>query len=235
MENGERKKLTIQDFQKEYQNKKGEIRRRLDDFKRIWREGSDEKIFSELSYCICTPGTKAEVSDKAVSEMKENELLYRGTQDKIASFLQSKVRFHNHKARYIVETRKFFSQNGNLRIRSALGGLKSPLNQVQCSNRKSNILRDWLAENPRVMGLGFKEASHFLRNIGLGEDLAILDRHILRNLVRYRVIREIPKTLTRRRYLEIEEKMRNFAERMKIPLEELDLLFWSFETGRVLK
>ena len=47
--------------------------------------------------------------------------------------------------------------------------------------------------------------------------------------------REIQKTLTRRRYLEIEEKMRNFAERMKIPLEELDLLFWSFETGRVLK
>lgn len=85
------------------------------------------------------------------------------------------------------------------------------------------------------MGLGMKEASHFMRNIGLFEDIAILDRHILKNLIEYDVISEIPKTLTVKIYLEIEQKMKEFAEKIKIPFTELDLLFWSEETGHVFK
>jgi len=38
---------------------------------------------------------------------------------------------------------------------------------------------EWLVKN--LTGLGYKEAGHFLRNIGSGK-IAILDRHILRNL-----------------------------------------------------
>lgn len=85
------------------------------------------------------------------------------------------------------------------------------------------------------MGFGMKEASHFMRNIGLFEDIAILDRHILKNLIEYDVISEIPKTLTVKIYLEIEQKMKEFAEKIKIPFTELDLLFWSEETGHVFK
>lgn len=54
--------------------------------------------------------------------------------------------------------------------------------------------------------MSYKEASHFLRNVGFGENIAILDRHILRNLVKLEVIDELPKTLTPKLYLEIEEK-----------------------------
>ena len=86
-----------------------------------------------------------------------------------------------------------------------------------------------------VNGLGYKETSHFLRNIGLGKNFAILDRHILKNLKRYGVIKSIPKTLTRKKYLEIERKMKKFSEKIKIPLAELDLLFWSEETGEIFK
>jgi len=80
-----------------------------------------------------------------------------------------------------------------------------------------------------------KEATHFLRNIGLGKDLAILDRHILKNLNYYGVINELPKTLTKKKYLEIEDKMKKFSEEIKIPIDELDLLFWSEETGKIFK
>ena len=66
--------------------------------------------------------------------------------------------------------------------------------------------RDWLVNE--VKGYGFKEASHFLRNIGLGEDLAILDRHILKNLARVGVIDEVPSSMTEKNYKEIEEKMK---------------------------
>jgi len=83
--------------------------------------------------------------------------------------------------------------------------------------------------------LGLKEASHFLRNTGRGEDLAILDRHILRNLIRHGVLRRLPRTLTARRYLDIETRTERFSNEIGIPMSALDLLFWSRETGEIFK
>src|SRR5256885_1237436 len=67
-------------------------------------------------------------------------------------------------------------------------------------------LREFLVDN--VKGLGMKEASHFMRNIGIGKDLAILDRHILKNLKLYGVVDEIPNSLTQKKYLDIESKLK---------------------------
>ena len=94
-------------------------------------------------------------------------------------------------------------------------------------------LRDWLVQN--VLGLGYKEASHFLRNIGKNNGLAILDRHILRNLHRLGLIRSIPKSLSRKQYVEIENRFTKFANTIGITLDELDLVFWSMETGEIRK
>jgi len=94
------------------------------------------------------------------------------------------------------------------------------------------MAREWLVEN--VKGYGFKEASHFLRNIGYRE-LAILDRHILKYLVEFGVIEKVPKSLTKKNYMEIEEKFKQFSGRVGIPMDELDLLFWSLETGEIFK
>ena len=93
--------------------------------------------------------------------------------------------------------------------------------------------REWLVSN--VKGFGYKEASHFLRNIGFGSDIAILDRHILKNLKKHGVINEIPKTITKKNYFEIENRMRDFSKRSGIPMAHLDLLFWSNETGEIFK
>ena len=93
--------------------------------------------------------------------------------------------------------------------------------------------RKWLVEN--VKGYGYKEASHFLRNIGLGEDLAILDRHILKNLKRAKAIPEVPKSMSERRYLEIEDGMKAFSDYLGIPLCHLDLVLWYMETGEIFK
>jgi thermostable 8-oxoguanine DNA glycosylase len=49
------------------------------------------------------------------------------------------------------------------------------------------------------------------------------------------VVRSIPKSLTPRRYLAIEAKFAAFATDVGISMDELDLLFWSKETGIVLK
>ncbi|MHC1572087.1 MAG: 8-oxoguanine DNA glycosylase [Methanosarcinales archaeon] len=77
--------------------------------------------------------------------------------------------------------------------------------------------------------------SNILRNVALSEDMAILDRHVLRNLRSLGVIEEMPRSLSRKRYLEIEEKMKDFAEEIRIPMSHLDLTLWYRETGEVFK
>jgi N-glycosylase/DNA lyase len=45
----------------------------------------------------------------------------------------------------------------------------------------------------------------------------------------------MPKTLTKRRYLEIEDKMRVFSEKIGVPMPALDLIFWYVGTGEIFK
>jgi N-glycosylase/DNA lyase len=203
----------------EYAEKKRKIKKRLKEFKAVWKR-PDKKIFSELCFCICTPQSRAVYCDKAISGLERSGFLYRGNVRQIKAGLKA-VRFPNNKSRYIVEARAFFTENGSLRIKKRL------------DTKNAHETRKWLARN--VKGLGLKEASHFLRNIGLGENLAILDVHILRNMVKCGVIKKIPPCVSEKCYHSLEEKLKKFSKKIKIPLAELDLLFWSRETGEVFK
>jgi N-glycosylase/DNA lyase len=124
-------------------------------------------------------------------------------------------RFPSARARYIVEARKH----------------KDSLKATIASFSNGQKLREWLIEE--VKGLGPKEASHFLRNIGYTE-FAIVDFHIVDVLVRYGLIQK-PKTVTLRRYLEIEETLKRIAQKASLNLAELDLYLWYMETGKILK
>ena len=80
-----------------------------------------------------------------------------------------------------------------------------------------------------------KEANHLLRNLGFGRDIAILDRHILRNIAALGVIEEIPKSITEKNYYEIESKMREYSKISKITMDKLDLILWYKEAGEIFK
>lgn len=206
-------------LRREYSGRRSTINRRLSEFRAVGR-GTDEDIFRELVFCLMTPQSKARSCWSTVETLCERDLLLRGRREDLAAVL-NRVRFRNNKAKYIVEARRLFTSRGRLSIKDRLKGL---------GPREA---RDWLVRN--VKGMGMKEASHFLRNIGMGKDLAILDRHILGNLVRHGVIRKVPTSMTRRRYLDIEEAMRGFSREVGIPMAHLDLLFWRMETGEVFK
>ncbi|NWG09665.1 MAG: N-glycosylase/DNA lyase [Nitrososphaerales archaeon] len=203
-----------------YYRKKDKIQKRLSEFKGVLDE-SDERFFAELAFCLCTPQSKATTCWEVVSSLMRSRLLFEGSEEQIRPFLNA-IRFGYNKARYIVNARSFFTKDGNLRIKERVMSFNDPFS-----------LREWLVNN--VLGMGMKEASHFLRNIGLGSNLAILDRHILKNLKKHGVIEEVPKSMTRKAYLDTEKKMRDFSNRIDIPMDELDLLFWSEETGMVFK
>jgi len=207
-------------FRAEYAKRKNSIKKRLRDFRNNYRQG-DGRIFEELCFCLLTPQSKAVNCDKAIKELKKRNLLFTGPERGISNVLRGLARFHNKKAAYIVSARKTFRSGKGFELKRYLDG-----NDIFET-------REWLVKN--IKGMGYKEASHFLRNIGLGKDMAILDTHVLKNLERSAVIRKAPPTISVRNYTAIEEKMRKFAAKIKIPLEELDLLFWSRETGFVFK
>ncbi|MGB2705508.1 MAG: N-glycosylase/DNA lyase [Candidatus Omnitrophota bacterium] len=205
----------------EYNKRRKEIRKRLKDFEDIHTK-KDEDIFAELCFCILTPQSKAVNCDRAIKELKKRNLLLKGSEHDIRDRLKGLVRFHNKKAAYIVAARKALSKKNRVKVKSHLD--------------KNDIFktRKWLIKS--IKGLGYKEASHFLRNIGLGKNISILDAHILKNLKKFGVIKEIPASVSGKNYTQvIEERMRKFAEKIKVPLEELDLLLWSCETGFVFK
>jgi N-glycosylase/DNA lyase len=94
--------------------------------------------------------------------------------------------------------------------------------------------RDWLVKEKGIKGLGYKEASHFLRNVGF-KGYGILDKHILRSLAELKIIDDPKPPNTRSRYLTIEAKLKKLTEVTEIDFDELDLVLWSMKTGEILK
>jgi len=193
-----------------YKLKKLEIEARLQEFKKV----PEKEYFYELVFCLLTPQSQAKKCWQAVEELRDNKI-----NDKFAiqSCLATKTRFHNNKAKYILEAKK----NWEI-IKEKITSIKNPLE-----------LRNWLTDN--VLGLGLKESSHFLRNIGKSDNkIAILDRHILKNLKSLKIIKTV-LNLNKKNYLKIEDKFKSFSKKINIPIDSLDLLFWSQETGKIFK
>lgn len=196
-----------------YQERRDAIRARLADFAAV----PPAQYLYELCYCLLTPQSSARNVDKAIRLLQAHDF-YAAPFDP-APILRSNdhyVRFHLTKAKRLLKAREQFPE-----IASHLHAPIAP-----------QETRAWLVKN--VDGMSLKEASHFLRNIGV-RDLAIIDRHILTHLVACGVIRSRPASLTAKRYHAIERRFKKFAAQEGIPMDELDLLFWSREAGEILK
>jgi len=211
----------LEEIHSAYQERGDPIRARLDQFAAV----PPQELFYELAYCILTPQSSAAHAEHAVHQLRERGFRETGFDPTpVLRRSDTYIRFHNTKARRLLDVRAQFAD-----ITLAVDAARERRATSQADNR---LLRQWLVTT--VRGLGMKEASHFLRNVGF-RDLAILDRHILRNLRHHGVLRSVPATLTTKRYLRIEDQFRLFAEQIGIPMDELDLLFWSRETGEIRK
>ena len=200
--------MNIKELKREYSKRKNKIKQRLKDFE------AQSDYFYELCFCVLTPQSNAYKCDECINILKENH--FENKKIDIENILQKYTRFHRNKSKYLIRLKE--SQHI---ILTELSNIKDPMAK-----------RDFLVNN--VKGIGLKEASHYLRNIGY-KNLAILDRHILKNLKKHNVITDLPRSLTRKKYLEIEEKFKLFSKKIDISMDELDLLFWSMETGKVFK
>ena len=194
---------------KSYQEKVKDIKKRLNDFKNL----SQAEQFKEFLFCLLTPQSNAQKCWSAVEEISK---LKNPNYNAVHEILKTRTRFHKTKTSRILNAFQIWQK------------IKDEL-------KKEDIreIRNFLVE--KVNGYGLKEASHFLRNIGKSNNkIAILDRHILRNLFILNLILEA-KIKSKKNYLEIEKIFPNYSEKINIPADELDLLWWSKENGEIFK
>jgi N-glycosylase/DNA lyase len=198
----------------EHRRQREAIRARLRDFRHV----PTERYFYELCFCLMTPQSSAAQCDKVARELER--LNFRAAIFDPAPLLRSHeggyVRFHHTKARRLEMLKLRFDDVDRLLI--------ADVPTKECRSALVQL----------VSGLGLKEASHFLRNIGR-TDVTIIDRHIIRNLIRLHLLEEWPSSVSPKKYLALETRFESLAEDLGIPADELDLLLWSRETGFILK
>ncbi|MBW3002270.1 N-glycosylase/DNA lyase [Candidatus Woesearchaeota archaeon] len=182
------------------------VNKRLKEFEALGKKNT-KQWFSELCFCILTANSKAITALKIQKELGAKGFCSYCFKDIRNAIKRNKHRFHNNKAKYITEARCHVDIKQKLK------------------NMKDTEARAWLVKN--IKGLGYKESSHFLRNVGF-KNLAILDRHIL-NLMNEK------KTLNKKSYLDIEKKFLKLAKKSDMSPAELDLYMWYMKTGKVLK
>ena len=217
----EQEPLTIEKIKAAHAERRTEIRARLTEFEAVWENATDKRLWEEMVFCFFTGGCSARMGLRSVEAVRP--ILQTGNHHELADALRGRHRYPNARAGYIVASREFLQEHCGLRLREKLESFDDDLDR-----------RDWLVKEKRIKGLGYKEASHYLRNIGL-KGYAILDKHILRSLAELGIIDDPKPPNTRSKYLTIEEKLKNLATLTKIDFDELDLVLWSMKTGEILK
>lgn len=191
------------------------IRNRLSEFQAKNKKGNRE-WFSELCFCILTANSRADTAMNIQRELGSYGFI-NFTEKRISYIIKkNKHRFHNNKAKFIVQARKFRN-------------IKSVVKKLE--NNNENV-REFIVKN--IKGIGYKEASHFLRNVGYF-NYAILDRHIINLLYENNYIKEKPKSLNKKIYLKIEKLFNKLASKLNMSCSELDLYMWYIKTNKVLK
>jgi N-glycosylase/DNA lyase len=187
------------------------VNKRLREFEDLGKKGNDD-WFCELCFCILTANSKASTALNIQKEFGATGFLSKPQNSLCNCIKRNKHRFHNKKTEYIIEARK------HKKIKEILKKEKEP--------------REWLVKN--IKGLGWKESSHFLRNVGYF-DYAILDRHIINLMYEQGYIKQKPENLSKNIYLAIEKQFIDIACKLETTSAELDLYMWYIQTGQVLK
>lgn len=197
-----------------------------------WVDMQEDELWFHICFCILSSNVPFEMAQSATRHLIEMNLIDRKQSalhpkmslECIASELSKpcylppkknknkrKYRFPNVRAKHIVQTAVNLQ---GIRIKDAL---------QRCETDYQG--RDFFVKY--VYGMGYKESSMFLRNIGYSCTLAVIDNHILHFMKEiglvdpkeYRI--QSPKT-----YLQLEMLLRNFASEKQVELPILDIAIW---------
>jgi len=198
----------------EYLKMQSEIENRLQDFLSV----QEKDWFYEACYCILTPQSKAVHAESVVKKLIDMNFEFNDLDPMpLLRDPEHYIRFHNQKTINLQLLKENFPE-----IRSL----------IQENQQKPLMLRDILTA--KIRGFGMKESAHFMRNIGIFGP-TILDRHILKHLLACGVKSGKNPPTNKSMYLRIEKAWLKYCKEVQIEMESMDLLFWSMETGFILK
>lgn len=204
--------MDVEDVRQAFEQRRDVVEERLEQFEQVNMTG-ERRWFEELCFCVLTANTSAEMGLEAMDAIRP--VVHDVSADELSDVLEGVYRFYNVRAEYIVHNREKFGY-----------ALKRQVSSLRLREARAFLARE-------AKGIGFKEGSHFLRNVGVGAP-AILDKHVLRCLSELGVV-DVDRPSSREAYERCEDAMRSFAAAVEIPMDALDLVLWSMQTGEVLK
>jgi len=208
------------------------------DLRKSWVELSEEQLWNELCICILSSNVPYNLALSAFYHLSEHQFLDveriianpNSTQD--ISFELSrqiyeprrrdgtfrKYRFPNVRASDIVKAAvTLYSENNGL-------------SELLKNSRSEKEARRFLAGN--VSGIGLKEASHFLRNVGYSKSLAIVDTHIVAFLIEIGELSDRVTTVTPAVYVKLERILTNLCDSLGLNMSVFDMAIWRYMKGK---
>lgn len=196
------------------------------------RSSDAKELFRFLCCNQLASRVKWERAEGAVEYLDKKNLLFAGDDASIRGGLKDcGYRFTNRAAWLYGARQRHYDEGCEIGIVDFVRHMLSVLCDKD-PRKARNLLADPNRED-HISGLGMKEASHFLRGLGLSHNqLAILDSVVLGQLECFGVIEKKPRSLTKKTYLVIESQVKDWADNvLGIPLDGLDWLLWKMGRG----
>ena len=189
----------------------------------------DERtLWWELSSCILSSQVPYPLATAAADEIDRKELLFRRYSDqdhlqkKLIDLLTRPLIVEGKPRKYrfpVVRARNL------ARCHAIVTTTEHSLTELVHSFDSSIEARKWFVKY--VPGLGPKQASMFLRNVGVSYDLAILDRHVLNYMLQLGIYSGTKLFISSlKQYYKHETVLQRHAHELRCPVGLLDWAIW---------
>lgn len=205
-----------------------------------WRDFREEQLWQELCFCILSANVSFELAKSVIQKLSDRDMLNSAwlignekSESVLFNFLDSPnfepVKKNGELRRYRYPKVKSYQITNAAKRLYSNNSIKEILGTFDSDVEARNFFYT------QISGLGIKEASHFLRNIGFASSLAIIDVHVLNFLKEFSLVDfDMGSSLTLRNYLLLEKTLKNLSEYHGLNLSILDLAIWqSMKNGTV--
>ncbi len=199
-----------------------------------WQDFKEYILWRELASCIMGSRIQFELARSAVRHLDKTGLLRMFQIEKRFSITQNLVIRELRKSIYLplkLDGKKRSYTFSSIRAKQlcetakTIYGNNQTIKSLLTSGEDEYSTRILLVNT--ASGIGPKQASLFLRNIGYTNNLAILDSHVLRFMDYVKIAKVLPSSIANlSSYEKMETKLRHYADNMEFEMSCLDTAIW---------
>ena len=187
---------------------------------------SEAQLWETLVSCVLGSATTYEDAQSAMRRLRGGALLdaWAVSQDQARLVEDTRARL---RARSIGDRVYRFPETRSGWLASAavtIYGRNDSLSAVLAACGDAFAARRFLSSS--VRGLGPKQASLFLRNVGASDDIAVIDRHVLRYMYWVGLVDSVAPPSSLSGYERLEDLLRRQASVVGLPLGLFDIAVW---------